>query len=143
MKKLMFLAFFSLISFSVFGQQVLWSTIEGKDTKYIPIRNVIREVVKFYEQYKYYIDCSGYSKDRFIENFDYGFEDWKWLYDINDLTVFALRSNMGRGSVVLVMCISRNNVNTIIFTNVLEQDCISEYGIYPEKFARWFETLLN
>jgi hypothetical protein len=137
------LGLFSVLAISAFGQQFLWSTVQGNDTRYVPLNNVTREVLNFYDQYRFYYDYSGFSKDRFIESFDYGFEDWEWLYDIEELTVFALRSNSGRGSVVLVMCISKNNVNTIIFSNTVEGDFVMTYSSDKEKFANWFKTLLN
>jgi hypothetical protein len=144
MKRIGFVGLFSIITIAAFGQQFLWSTVQDNDTQYVPLNNVIREVLNFYDQYEFYYDFSGFSKDRFIESFDYGFEDWEWLYDIENLTIFALRSNSGRGSVVLVMCISKNNVNTIIFSNTLEQDfIITHSGSKREQFANWFRTLLN
>jgi hypothetical protein len=143
MKKIGFMVLFLIVSFTVFGQQFLWSTIRNNDTQYVPLNNVTREVLKFYDQYRFYYDFSGFSKDRFIEFFDYGFDDWEWLYDIEDLTVFALRSNAGRGSVVLIMCISKDNVNTIIFSNFVDGDFIMTYDSDKEKFTNWFRTLLN
>ena len=106
MKKIGFIIWFVVLTSSAFGQQFLWSTVKDTTSKYVPLDNVTKEVLNFYDQYKFYYDFSGFSKDRFIKNIDYGFDDWKWLYDIKDLTVFALRSNAGRGSVGLVMCIS-------------------------------------
>jgi hypothetical protein len=143
MKKIGFLFLFFILTVSVFGQQFLWSTLRDKAERFVPINNVTREVLEFYDQYELYLDYSGFSKDRFIESFDYGFDDWSWLYDINELTVFALRSNSGRGSIVMVMCISNNNVNTIIFSNNYEPGCIFTHSTGREKFLRWFRTLLN
>jgi hypothetical protein len=144
MRKVIFLGFFFGLAVSAFGQQFLWSTARDNDTKYVPLNNVTREVLNFFDQYDRYYDYSGFSKDRFIEYFDYGFEDWEWLYDIENLTVFALRSNSGSGSVVLVMCISKENVNTIIFSNsVIERDYNYILTIDRNKFTNWFKTLLN
>jgi len=143
MKKIVIFIFLSFLVVSAFGQQILWSTMKSNDERYVPINNVTKEVLNFYDQYKFYYDFSGFSKDRFIEYFDYGFEDWEWLYEIEDLTVFALRSNLGRGSVVLVMCISKDNINMIIFSNTIEEDFIMTYQSDREKFANWFKTLLN
>ncbi len=36
---------------------------------------------------------------------------WKWLNEINELTVFAMRSNDGDGSKVFILCVSKNNIN--------------------------------
>jgi hypothetical protein len=147
MKKIGFIIGFLILSSSLFGQQFLWSTLRDKAERYVPLNNVTKEVLTFYDQYDRYYDFSGFSKDRFIEIFDYGFDDWKWMYDIENLTVFALRSNSGRGSVVIVMCISKNNVNTIIFTNNLEPELgynyVSTFKFDKDKFTNWFKTLLN
>ena len=143
MKKGLCLILFLILTVSAFAQQFLWSTVSGNDSKYVSINNVTREVLTFYDQYQYYFDFSGFSKDRFIDFFDYGFEDWDWLYDIEELTVFALRSNSGRGSVVLVMCISKNNVNTIVFSNTYDRDAIRTYEFEKQKFTNWFRTILN
>ena len=143
MKKIGFFVLFLILTVSAFGQQFLWSTVKNDDVKYVPLNNVTREVLTFYDQYRFYYDYSGFSKDRFIESFDYGFEDWEWLYDIEELTVFALRSNSGRGSIVLVMCISKNNINTIIFSNTVDGDFVMTHSSDREKFANWFKTLLN
>ncbi|MDR2717543.1 MAG: hypothetical protein LBB89_05710 [Treponema sp.] len=145
MKKYVLLFVFLILTSSVFGQQFLWSTERDKAERYVPLNNVTREVLTFYDQYDLYYDFSGFSKDRFIKMFDYGFEDWSFLYDIEKLTVFALRSNTGRGSIVLVMCISKDNVNTLIFTNTPElgRNWIMTYSSDRDKFSQWFKTIMN
>jgi hypothetical protein len=147
MKKIGFLTIFLVIAFSAYGQQFLWSTMKDREGRNVQLNNVTREVLEFYEQYKYYLDYSGFSKDRFIEMFDYGFKDWEWLYEIEELTVFALRSNDGRGSIVLVMIVSKENVNTLIFTNSIERGAMSTYNgsisSDKDKFTKWFRTILN
>jgi hypothetical protein len=146
MKKTAFFVCFFVLAMSAFCQQFLWSTVRDTAERYVPMNNVTREVLEFYDQYRFYYDYSGYSKDRFIEGFDYGFEDWEWLYEIEQLTVFALRSNLGRGSVVLVMCISKNNVNTIIFSNTSDLGSnwiMTHGGSSRDQFSRWFRTILN
>ncbi|MDR0388124.1 MAG: hypothetical protein LBH57_08825 [Treponema sp.] len=65
----------------------------------------------------------------FIEK--YGFGDR--LNDIEDLTFFALRSNFGHGSVILVMCTSKNNANTIIFTSYMEPELGVNYSLTYDK----------
>ena len=149
MKKLVLALFFVTLTASVFGQQRLWSTVKNNNdtsgTKYVPLTNVIKEVLTFYEQYDYYFDLSGYSKKRFIEEINYGFDDWNWLYDIKDLTVFALKSNSGRGSLIMVMCVSKENVNLLLFSNdiLLYKNPQHINTFEKDKFAKWFKTLLN
>lgn len=149
MKKIVFGLLLTTLTSSVFGQQRLWTTVKNDNdtsgTKYVPLTNVTKEVLTFYDQYDYYFDLSGYSKKRFIEEINYGFDDWTWLYDIKDLTVFALKSNAGRGSLIMVMCVSKDNVNLILFSSdiLLHKNPQSTGSYEKDKFARWFKTLLN
>ena len=150
MKKLWFIALFLLFAETAFGQQNLWTTSkawsDSKGVKYVPIATVNKEVLKFYDQYKYYYDFSGYSKSRFIEDVHYGFSDWSWLNNINELTVYAMKSNTGYGSLILVVCVSKDNVNLLIFSNdiTLTKQLPTMTSPYEEnKFSRWFKTLLN
>lgn len=148
MRKLILPILFTLLTSSVFGQQFLWSTIE-KDSiaeKQVPIEYVDYEILKFYDHYKQHYDLSGFSKKRFVEEIDYGFDDWKWINDITDLTVFALKSNVGNGSVVLVMFISEKNINLIIFSNGIvdrNYNYISNSEYERKKFETWLKTLKN
>lgn len=132
---------------SAFGQQYLWTTSkrDTSDVKVVPLNNVTKEVLVFYDQYKFYFDLTGYSKKRFIEEINYGFEDWNWLYDINELTVSALKSNSGRGSFIMVMSISKDNVNLLLFSNdiMLHQNAQGTGSYNKDKFVNWFKTILN
>jgi len=144
MRKIVLLFLFSSLAVSAFGQQFLWSTIPDAAERYVPINNVVREVMEFYDQYRFYLDFTGFSKDGFIQTMDYGFDDWEWVRDIDKLTVFALRTNLGQGSIVLVMSISRNNVNMVVFTNAFERGALMTHsGPNREQFSRWFRTTMN
>jgi hypothetical protein len=112
--------------------------------------NVTKEVLSFYDQYNYYYDAAGFSKDRFfefVENSEINSDNWKnvkkKIYDIEELTVFALRDNLGRGSVIFVVCISKDDVNMFIFSNTYKTDAIRTYQHERERFANWFRTLNN
>ncbi len=132
---------------SAFGQQFLWSTVEDSTSKWersVPLNKVSNEVLNYYDQYRYYYDFSGYSKERFIEEFDYGFDDWKWLKDIKSLQVFSLKSNTGQGSLIIVMCINENNADAVIFSNShLQSTPMFTSTNDRKKFTRWFKTLLK
>jgi len=145
MKKLVFFVMFTVFTFSAYGQQFLWSTVRDNAERYVPLDDVTREVLVFYDQYDRYYDLTGFSKNGFVKSSGYGFDDWEWLNDIENLTVFALRSNTGHGSFVLVMIISKNNVNTIVFANNPEfgfnYQLTGSYG--RQKFTNWFGTLLH
>jgi len=148
MKRVGFIIGFVILSSSVFGQQFLWSTVNDSTSKYVPLENVTSEVLTFYDQYKFYYDFTGFSKDGFVEfvnNFENNSVEWKSfkerIFKIDDLRVFALRANLGRGSVVYVICISKDNINMLIFTNNYDRDVILTSN--REKFKNWFKTLLN
>lgn len=145
-KALLTLLLFFFISSPIYAQQFLWSSVKNDsiDRKYVPINNVTQEVLKFYDHYEMHYDLTGFSKERFMSEIDYGFESWDWLKEIEDLTVFAMKSNTGQGSFVFVMCISNENIDMVIFTNgVLDRNRDYIFNIYREKFATWFKTLLN
>ncbi|OJY96992.1 MAG: hypothetical protein BGP13_25290 [Sphingobacteriales bacterium 40-81] len=149
------LSFFFIVFTSIaFGQQFLWTTFKDSATKYVPIENVTEKVLEFYDHYQFYFDGSGYSKDGFFKMFEASksFKNsnasrWKDLknkiYKIDSLTVIAFKSNLGQGSVILVMCISKENVNLISFSNNYEQDAILTYSTDRGKFSKWFKTLLD
>jgi hypothetical protein len=145
MKKIGFIICFLVLSSSIFGQQILWSTVKNIEGKYVPLSKVTNEVLELYDQYQYYYDFSGFSKDVFLERFN----NADWINDIEELTVFAMRANdyavlgEGQNSFVIVFCVSKNNVNMLSFTNSYESGGIRTYSSDRNKFLRWFRTLLN
>lgn len=154
MKKLVLIFFFLVFTITSFGQQLLWTTIKDSDTKYVPLENVTEKVLEFYDHYKFYFDGTGFSKHGFFNMFE-GSQTFKnsntshWkdlkkkIYENDSLSIIAFKDNLGQGSVILVMCISKENVNLISFSNNYEQDAISTYSTDREKFAKWFKTLLD
>ena len=101
----------------------------------------------------FYYDLSGFDKDGFIKMFEgsqayktSGTSKWKEfkkaLKNIHDLTVFATRSNSGQGSEILVLCISKENVNVVMFSNTYGANALLASGVEKEKFEKWFKTLL-
>jgi len=147
MKKFVFLFVFLMAGNSAFGQQYLWST--KKDTtsrweRYVPLSTVTKEVLNYFDLYKYYYDFSGYSSERFIEEFDYGFDDWEWIKYIEELQVFSVKSNTGHGSLVIVVCISDKNADAVIFSNSpIQSTPLFTSLTNRKKFANWFESLLK
>lgn len=156
MKKIIFIIFLAVLTSSVFSQQFLWSTIRDtafNSIRYVPVENVLNEVLKFYEQYKFYYDGSGYSKDGFIKLFENSQSFNKsnnvaWtklktkIYSINDLTVFAFKDNLGRGSIILVVCVSKDNVDMISFSNNYGRDAMMIFQSDKEKFIKWFTSFV-
>ena len=152
MKNTVFIFCFIIFNSSAFGQQFLWSTVKDTAIKYVPLENVTNEVLEFYDHYDFYYDGAGFSKEGFFKMFE-GSQSYKnsntsqWkefkkrVDKINELTVFAFRTNSGKGSVILVLCVTKEHVNLISFSNTYEEDAI--VTVDREKFARWFKTLLN
>jgi hypothetical protein len=148
MKKNIFLISLIALSSTTFAQQFLWSTVptdSGTTKKFVPIKNVENEVLTFYEQYPYYFDLSGYSKQRFIKEITFGFDDWTWLNKIEKLTIYAYKSNTESGSVIMLMIVSKENVNLLLFSNdiMAHNNPLSTSENESNKFIKWFKTLLN
>lgn len=150
MKKIQILFCFLFFNSIVFGQQILWTTIENTSSKYIAKENVANEVLNFYNHYQYYNDGSGYTKSNFLNAIEkYGDKSEKWnsfkqtILKIENLTVFAIRSNTGYGSIVLIICVTKDNVNFVSFSNNLERGSQMANGIDEKEFSNWFQTLLN
>lgn len=152
MKKTILFLFFLLFSSTFFGQQFLWSTLEGTSTKHVRLENITEEVLKFYDHYDHYHDGAGYSKTNFlktIESYGDNSEAWKnfkqMILKTETLTVFAMRSNTGKGSAVFVICVTKENVNFFIFSNNYEiaSEPILHLDSEREKFTKWFQTLLE
>lgn len=87
MKNYILVIFMVTISSALFGQQNLWTTFKPTNdsikTKVISMSDVPNEVLKIYDQYKYYFDLTGYTKKRFIKEMEMEFNDWTWLNEIN------------------------------------------------------------
>lgn len=144
------------LSSLTFGQQFLWSTTKDSTLnfmRHVPAEDVVNEVLKFYEQYEYYYDGSGFSKDGFFKTFEdnQSFKksaNTKWndlkkkIYAIKDLTVFAFKDNLGHGSIILVVCVSKNNVDILSFSNNYQPDALSTGEYDKEKFTKWLRTII-
>lgn len=150
MKKIRLLLCFIFFNSSVFGQQFLWSTVENTSSRYVPMENITDEVLSFYNHYQFYNDGAGYSKSNFIKSIEkYGDKSESWknfkqsILKIDKLTVFAIRSNTGEGSIILVICVTKENVNFISFSNNMDSGSQVASGIDAKEFANWFQTLLN
>lgn len=133
----------------VYGQQTLWTTSqkesESHGLKYLPMANVTQQALEYYDFYGYYFDLTGFSKKRFLEEIAYGFDEVDWLLDINDLTVFAIKSNTGRASIIALLLINMDKVDIILFSNDLTafENPQGTLSFNREKFAQWFNTLLD
>ena len=148
MKKIYLVFCCLLFSFSSFGQQFLWSTANSTSSKYIPIEEVNEEILKFYDHYELYLDGAGYNKDSFFKEIGkYGGSSSSWINfkneirKIEELTVFAIRTNSGKGSEVMVLFITKDNINVVVFTNSYETGSNICIAHKRDKFTKWLETL--
>ena len=150
MKRLILLFCLTILTQTLYAQQFLWTTAQSTELEYIPIENVTSEVLNFYDFYDYYSDGSGYSKSNFLkllEKYSENSKSWeslkKSIIEIEELTVFALKDNLGQGSVILVVLISSKGVDMVAFTNNFELDAIHTSPYDKQKFEKWFNSLLN
>jgi hypothetical protein len=151
MKKMSFIFLLLILSVFAFGQQALWSTVKNNKIKNIPDENVTKEVLEFYDMYKFYFDFTGFNKETFKEKFSGNFkgdeENWDWINDIEERAVFALRTPIEGGSAIAVLCIDKNNFHMVIFSNVYDSGANMTYNGEIEKerkrFEKWFNTLLD
>jgi hypothetical protein len=143
MKKIWFVICFLALTDSVFGQQVVWSTVRGTDTRYVPLNDVTNEVMNFYDQHDYYYDFTGFNKDTFIRTFDDGTGGWDWIYSINDKTVIAARIYIEGGSAVYVVCVDKQGVDMVAFSNVYDSGNNITSPNRRARFENWFKALLK
>jgi hypothetical protein len=150
MNKFILLFFLYLLTQELNAQQFLWSTAENDDFEHVSIENVTNRVLDIYDVYDYYSDGTGYSKSNFLkilEKYSGNSKNWellkKEIEDIDKLTVFAIKDNLGKGSVILIVLISSKGVDMIAFTNNFELDIIYTFPYEKEKFEKWFNSLLN
>ncbi|GGG51613.1 hypothetical protein [Bizionia arctica] len=149
MNKLISLLFLLLLTQGLYAQQFLWSTIENDDFEYVSIENVTSRVLDIYDVYEYYSDGTGYSKSDFLnimEKYSGNSKNWeelkKTITEIDNLTVFAIKDNLGNGSVILIVMVSPKGVDIVAFTNNYELDIINTSPYDKEKFEKWFNSLL-
>lgn len=148
MKKHYFIFCYLIFSVSSFGQQFLWSTNNDTLSKHIPLEQVSDEILKFYDHYEFYHDGAGYNKDTFfkeIGKYEGNSSSWNSFKNeirkIEELTVFVMRANSGNGSEVLVLFVTKDNLNMLEFSNSYESDRIMTLDYERDKFINWLETL--
>ena len=124
MKKLLITTLFIVLTTHAFSQQYLWSTIKNDSLpdKYVPLNEVTEKVLPYYEYYEYYYDLTGFTKESFIEQMGENPSDYQgfWSEAFEEFTVIALKSNDGYGSAISIICIDKDNIDIVTFTNTLE-----------------------
>ena len=132
MKKLiLFLLIF--VSVNSYGQQILWTTnqnglFQNSEIKVVPKDKVLNKLLEYYENYELYYDGTGYTKDGFFREFEgdhsnFEVDNQKWdyfkksIYGINELTISCVKTNLGRGSNILILIVKKDNIDYITFSN--------------------------
>ncbi|PPL02677.1 hypothetical protein [Parapedobacter indicus] len=133
-----------------FGQQFLWSTMEPVElaetnVNLITIDDVNEKVMDYYDFYDYYYDLTGFSRDGFKAFLEKNTEtansiQWDPAMTFNKPTAFAFKANDGRGSLVIVMLIQKENIDLILFSSNLEQGAKSATSAERHKFTKWFSS---
>lgn len=160
MKKYLLL-FLLFISSSSFGQQYLWTTnksglFPNSEMKVISKDEVLDKLKFYYENYKLYFDGTGFTKEGFFEKFEtsnsYKLADksnWeqfkKSVSEIKELTITCLKSNEGTGSNITIIIVNKNNFDTIIFSNKIDNGFIPTMGLdfgFP-KFEKFYKSLIE
>ncbi|NER13378.1 hypothetical protein GWK08_08010 [Leptobacterium flavescens] len=133
------------------AQQVLWTTatdidFESTSIEYVSIEKATRKILDLYDFYELYYDETGYSKRDFfkmLDRYDEDSESWENINEIKELTVFALKNNLGQSSIVLVVIISSRGIDALMFTNNYEPDAIFTTPYDKPKFEKWLNSLLK
>ena len=145
---------------NVIGQQFLWTTgskdiFPNSETKVIPKEEVKNKLLDYYENYKFYFDYTGYSKEGFLKKYINsigGNDKKKWdnfknnINQINDLNITCIKGNLGSGSVIMVLIISKNDFDMIVFSNEPDKGFImtySEIESEKKKFIKFFNSLIE
>jgi hypothetical protein len=152
MKTLFLMLSCLIFSVSSKAQQFLWSTVDNSAFKRISKEEVSNEATKFYSQYTFYCDGAGFNKTTFYKQLNqFGTDATAWndlkktILEAKELTVFAIRGNSGRGSEVMIIFVSQDNVNFVKFSNNPGASCTYSGQSENEKrkFASWLDTLKN
>ncbi len=151
------------VSAKSFGQQFQWTTnksglFQGSEIKVIPIDKVQNKLLEYFESYDNYYDGTGYSKDGFFREFEGNNsniesdnKNWdyfkKSIYNISELTISCVKTNLGSGSSILILIVKKDNIDVISFSNQLSRGSISTYnGKIDDKktrFIKFYKSLIE
>jgi len=149
------------VSLNSFGQQFLWTTnknglFPNSEMKVISKDEVLDKLKFYYENYSVYYDGTGFTKEGFFEKFQTSnsyrttnkntWEQFKKsVSEINELTITCIKVNEGTGSSVLILIVNKNNFDSIIFSNTIEEGHIPTMGLilgFP-KFEKFYKSLIE
>lgn len=154
MKKIFIAVAICFLSIQASAQQFLWTTDTSTTMKSIPMSSALTEVMKYYDFYDYYYDGTGYNKAGFIQMFEksqsfnnINVTTWRnfksKLLKISKPTITAFKSNDGKGSAVMVICVTKDNVDIVTFSSNAETESRFTGTSNRSKFIAWFKQLLG
>jgi hypothetical protein len=154
--------FLGLIHTKSIGQQYLWTTNDNSlfpinsEVKIITKGEVINKLLEYHENYKYYYDFTGFTKEQFLKKYGLAIigNDKKKieifknkLNNINEISISSIKGNLGNGSVIMSFFVNKNNFDMIVFTNNYEEGAINTYNsnfeTKKEIFIKFCKTLIN
>lgn len=146
-----FLLVFTLLFNITNAQQFLWTTMDTdslrKEGVVIGLEEAKKEVMTYYNFYKYYVDMTGFSRETILAMLPaFTKEEREKLEFFKGAAVTAGRMRIEQGSMVVVLCIKDDHYNMIFFCDAdlglgagTRRTSVSE----RETFIKWFDSLLK
>ena len=119
--------------------------------KVISKDEVKNKLLDYYENYRYYYDYTGFTKEGFFDKFkEYivGNDNSKWeefkksFSQTNELTISSIKGNLGNGSVIMILIVSKNNFDMIVFSNQVDNGLIHTSKYEIDKFIKFYKSLI-
>jgi hypothetical protein len=153
--KMLFLGFFLFLGFtSLFGQEMMWSTISGTNIRHIPLNNVKAEILKISTQFSFFwldVDSPFISRARLragspasaLENPAYRYQTQMFLswIDNNQNFVYATRTQIHslRTDSVVITIVNGDRVYQLSFHT--SNSTGNEYSTYQNR--AYIDNILN
>lgn len=130
---------------------MLWTTSDTihpspNEVRVIPKNKVTAHVLSYYDQYRFYHDLTGFSREGFLKFAESNkiasqMLEYLQIVDHEDQAALAFKSNTGLGSIIMVMLLQENKVDLITFTNEVSVGTMPAGSYDVQRFKRWFSTM--
>lgn len=144
---LIILSYLTCATYS-YGQEVLWSTAEPRDTEHIPLEKAAHELLKLYDNYEYYNDVGRESKDYFLNKLD--MNEYQEMADIPNMiskienqTLIAFRNEIGTYHSTLVLSVNADSIAMIDFSNIKYPESKKTHFYEKGSFTKRLEYFLD
>ena len=154
---------FIFVSLKSHGQQFQWTTsksglFQNSEIKVISKEKVLDKLLEYFEIYDYYYDGTGYTKSGFFRQYEesntnVGTDNNNWeelkksIYEINDLTIYCIKNNLGNGSNIMILIVNNDNLDFINFSNEISRGATPTYNgkISDSKprFIKFYKSLIE